>query len=264
VITIDCNTPPVQGPFLIDGFGRSYAAGFPFDDCIADPSNLTTRSTLNYNSSNLVPQSVGTEVHLAQSAFHAAPTASTHVQFTSSHFGDCIADPSNLTTGSALNYNSSNLVPQSVGTEVHLAQSAFYAAPTASAHGQFTSSPFGDRIADPSNLPTGSALNYNSSNHMPQIVGTEVRLAQSAFHVAPTASTQGRFTCSSCGIAFKRKGDLTRHQKSHGLTKFYCVYANCPRRVYTKGYHRKDKLVDHLEFSHKMTKEDARRWVCKW
>jgi hypothetical protein len=123
------------------------------------------------------------------------------------------------------------------------------------------STPFDVCIADLSNLATGSALHYDSSNFVPQSVGPEVHPAQFASHAAPTASTEAEFTCSSCGKAFKRKGDLTRHGKSHGLTKFYCVYANCPRRVYTKGFHRKDKLVDHLEFSHKMTKEDARHWA---
>ena len=132
------------------------------------------------------------------------------------------------------------------------------------------SSPFDICNANLSNLATGSALHYNSSNFMPQSIGAEVHLAQSAFHAPPTASTQGEFTCSRCGKAFKRKGDLTRHRKSHSLTKFYCVYASCPRHVYTKGFHRKDKLVDHLELSHKMTKEDARHWAtsaniaCKW
>jgi uncharacterized C2H2 Zn-finger protein len=124
--------------------------------------------------------------------------------------------------------------------------------------------------ADPSNLAAGSALLYNSSGFMPQSVGAEVHLAQFTFQAAPTASAPGEFTCSRCGKAFKRKGDLTRHGKSHGLTKLYCPYANCPRRVYTRGFHRKDKLVDHLEFSHKIKKEDARHWatsatiVCKW
>jgi uncharacterized Zn-finger protein len=96
---------------------------------------------------------------------------------------------------------------------------------------------------------------------VPQSVGTEAHLAQFAFHAAPTASTQDEFTCSRCGKAFKRKGDLTRHGKSHDLTKFYCPYENCLRRFYGKGFHRKDKLVDHLESSHKMAKEDARHWA---
>ena len=130
--------------------------------------------------------------------------------------------------------------------------------------------PFDVCNADPSNLATGSALHYNFNNFMPQSVGAEVHLAKFAFHAAPTASTQSEFTCSCCGKAFKRKGDLTRHGKSHGLTKFYCLYGNCPRRVYAKGFHRKDKLVQHLEFSHKMTNEDAKDWAtsatiaCKW
>jgi Zinc finger, C2H2 type len=124
-----------------------------------------------------------------------------------------------------------------------------------------TGSPFGIYVADPSNLATGSALHCNSSAFVPQSASTKAHPSQFAFHAAPTASTQDRFTCSRCGKAFKRKGDLTRHGKSHGVTKFYCVYASCPRHAYTQGFYRKDKLVDHLELSHKMTKEDARHWA---
>jgi uncharacterized C2H2 Zn-finger protein len=121
-----------------------------------------------------------------------------------------------------------------------------------------TGSPFGVYIADPSNFATGSALHYNSSAFVPQNAAIETHPSQFTFHAAPKASTLDEFACSRCGKAFKRKGDLTRHEKSHGVTKFHCIYASCPRRAYTQGFYRKDKLVDHLESLHKMTKEDAK------
>jgi Zinc finger, C2H2 type len=199
---------------------------------------------------------------------------------------------SNLATGNEVFNDSSDWLPQYDNAGVHLSQSALQTTTGMLTIGNTigwskphvldpfliagfgnsyaASSPFGVCNANPSNLATGSALHYNSSNFMPQSIDAEVHLAQPAFHAAPAASTQDEFTCSRCGKAFKRKGDLTRHGKSHGLTKFYCVYASCPRHVYAKGFHRKDKLVDHLELSHKMTKEDARHWAtsaniaCKW
>jgi hypothetical protein len=104
-------------------------------------------------------------------------------------------------------------------------------------------------------------LHDNSRAFVPQSTGNEAHPSQFAFHTAPTASTQDKFTCSHCGKAFKRKGDLTRHQESHRVTKFYCIYANCARHADTQGFYRKDKLVDHLESSHKMTKEEAKHWA---
>jgi uncharacterized Zn-finger protein len=82
-----------------------------------------------------------------------------------------------------------------------------------------------------------------------------------ACHGAVGTEAQDKSTCSHCDKAFKRKGDLVRHEKTHGLTMFYCVFVNCSRRIYTKGFYRKDKLMDHLQTSHKMTREDARYWV---
>ena len=184
-------------------------------------------------------------------------------------------EPSNLATGIDVLNNFCDWSSQYDNAEIHLAQSALQATTDTLTIGFGGScvagSPFDVCNADPSNLATGSALHYNDNdnNFMPQNVGAEVHLAQFAFPAAATASTRGEFTCSRCSKAFKRKGDLTRHGKSHGLTKFYCLYVNCPRHVYSKGFHRKDKLVDHLKLSHKMEKEDVRHWatstiVCKW
>jgi hypothetical protein len=220
---------PIQDPYLDAGIGGSYAVGPPFDICNAELSNLATRNEglQDFSDCQWLSRHDNAGFHLPQSALQTTTDT--------------------LTIGKTIGWNK----PHVLDPFLIDGFGSSYAA----------SSPFGICIVDPSNLATGSAMHYDSSNFMPQSVGAEVHLAQSAFHAAPTASTEAEFTCSHCGKAFKRKGDLTRHRKGHGLTKFYCIYANCPRSVYTKGFHRKDKLVDHLESSHKMTKEDAKRWA---
>jgi hypothetical protein len=220
-------TPPIQNPLLDAGIGGSYAAGPPFDICNAEPSNLATRNEVLQDFSDWPSPYGNAGVHFAHSALQtttATPTIGETIGWNKPHALDpfLIDDfGSSYTSGS----------------------------------------PFDICIADPSSLATGSALPYNSSAFVPQSAGTEAHPSQFAFHAAPTASTLDKFTCSRCGKAFKRKGDLTRHGKSHGVTKFYCIYASCPRHVYTQGFHRKDKLVNHLESSHKMTKEDAKHWA---
>jgi len=213
---------PIQDPYLDAGIGDSFAAGPSFDIFNAEPSNLATRNEGLQDFSDWLSQYDNAGVHLAQPALQTATDT--------------------ITIGTTIGWNKSHVPDPFLIDDF----GSSYAA----------SSPF-----DPSSLATGSALHYDSSNFIPQSVGTEVHFAQFAFHAAPTTSIESEFTCSRCGKAFKRKGDLTRHGKSHGPTTFYCIYANCPRSVYTKGFYRKDKLVDHLESSHKMTKEDAKRWA---
>jgi uncharacterized C2H2 Zn-finger protein len=219
--------PSIQDQYLDAGIGGFYVAGPTLDICNAEPSNFATGNEVLQDFSDGLSQYDNGGDHFAQSALQTTTDT--------------------LTIGKTIGWSEPHVLDPFLIDGFGSSSAA--------------SSPFDVCIADPSNLATGSALHYNSSNFMPQNLGTEVHLAQFAFHAGPTASTKGELTCPRCGKAFKRKGDLTRHGKSHGLTKFYCVYADCPRRLYTKGFHRKDKLVDHLEFSHKMTKEDARRWA---
>jgi uncharacterized C2H2 Zn-finger protein len=218
--------PPIQDPYVSAGVGESYTAGPPFDICNAEPSNLATGNEILQDFSDWLSPYGNAGVHFTRPALQITTDT--------------------LTIGGT-SWNTPHVLdPFSIDSF-----ESSYA----------TGSPFSVHIADPSNLATGSALHYNSSAFVPQSAGTEAHPSQFPFHTAPTASTLDKFACSRCGKAFKRKGDLTRHGKSHGVTKFYCIYVGCPRHVYTQGFHRKDKLVDHLESSHKMTKEDAKHWA---
>ena len=63
-----------------------------------------------------------------------------------------------------------------------------------------------------------------------------------------------------CKKSFKRKGDLTKHKKKHNLPEHHCPHDLCSR-AFPKGFHLKDKLVDHLVAKHKHMKEEAKRLV---
>ncbi|KAL8847645.1 MAG: hypothetical protein Q9221_007333 [Calogaya cf. arnoldii] len=54
-----------------------------------------------------------------------------------------------------------------------------------------------------------------------------------------------------CGKAFIRKGDLTRHLKSHqgGPRTYPCLAEECPRKG-LKDFWREDKFKDHMERKH--------------
>jgi hypothetical protein len=63
-----------------------------------------------------------------------------------------------------------------------------------------------------------------------------------------------------CKRSFKRKGDLTKHKKKHDPPEHHCPYDLCSR-AFPKGFHLKDKLVDHLVAKHKRIKEEAKQLV---
>ena len=66
--------------------------------------------------------------------------------------------------------------------------------------------------------------------------------------------------CSSCSKHYARKGDLTRHiTTAHRRpASFLCHFRHCPRSIEGKGFHRRDKLVDHLmSTKHRLSKVEA-------
>lgn len=60
---------------------------------------------------------------------------------------------------------------------------------------------------------------------------------------------------------FKTKGDFNRHQLLHGPRKFNCPMDFCARS--RKGFHRKDKLISHLERGHHESKQRAKMLACE-
>jgi len=70
---------------------------------------------------------------------------------------------------------------------------------------------------------------------------------------APSLETDTTFICDAEGChsqPFKRRGDLTRHSRIHGSQQRYdCSAQGCDRHG-TRGFTRKDKLVDHMLAGH--------------
>jgi hypothetical protein len=87
-------------------------------------------------------------------------------------------------------------------------------------------------------------LSPNASNSP---LASSTQIASPAPDTAAMASpTSTRLTCMDCGKVFKRQRDLQRHRRSHDPTarRFSCPYQGCDR-VGTKGFLRRDKLVEH-------------------
>ncbi len=80
-------------------------------------------------------------------------------------------------------------------------------------------------------------------------------------NIARPPSTSRPFKChfSGCFRAYTRKGDLTRHLRSHATTfTAVCVIDDCPRSHEGRGFPRQDKLIDHLVQGHKMCRDLAK------
>jgi hypothetical protein len=66
--------------------------------------------------------------------------------------------------------------------------------------------------------------------------------------------------CSTCDKAFGRKGDLDRHARTHTqAARYYCPIYGC--RFSARGFHRRDKLLDHMRQGHKNTALVNDSWV---
>ena len=71
--------------------------------------------------------------------------------------------------------------------------------------------------------------------------------------------------CTYCGKIYSRKGDLTRHEKTHThLPEHSCPVQDCKRGGFPNGFHRKDKLVDHMIAAHKLDPETVRTRLQEW
>jgi hypothetical protein len=66
-----------------------------------------------------------------------------------------------------------------------------------------------------------------------------------------STSSPERHPCNHCSRAFKRPGDLKRHEKKHfpGQMTFHCWQPGCDRNR-LKGFYRRDKLRDHEKNVH--------------
>lgn len=73
---------------------------------------------------------------------------------------------------------------------------------------------------------------------------------------SPLLLTRSRHLCAHCNTTFSRPSDLQRHcLANHGTPRFNCVVSNCAR--HTKGFSRKDKLMDHLRSCHNIVHKTA-------
>ena len=75
---------------------------------------------------------------------------------------------------------------------------------------------------------------------------------ESAAHAAAQPFVKSH-ACWVCGKAFKRKGDMERHSRTHAGPTLFCGVSGCNHL----GFNRKDKLRDHLKGKHGI---DARVW----
>jgi uncharacterized Zn-finger protein len=73
--------------------------------------------------------------------------------------------------------------------------------------------------------------------------------------------TDKPFLCAQCPAAYRRLGDLTRHQKekhSAASSKYLCHIELCPRSIAGEGFGRMHHLVAHLKSNkHGMDAKEA-------
>lgn len=68
-------------------------------------------------------------------------------------------------------------------------------------------------------------------------------------------------TCKHRNKPFKTKGDFRRHQLLHKPPMFRCPRSDCDRS--RRGFHRKDRLISHLERGHLESKKQAKMLACE-
>ncbi|KAH7075176.1 hypothetical protein FB567DRAFT_536302 [Paraphoma chrysanthemicola] len=90
-------------------------------------------------------------------------------------------------------------------------------------------------------------FDFDSANESP------VTNDQSDLDNGVSVGPSDRSTCTDCGKRFQRQNDLRRHMLSHQSPQsmHYCRFPDCDRR--TRGFPRKDKLMDHMRKYHKAT-----------
>lgn len=76
--------------------------------------------------------------------------------------------------------------------------------------------------------------------------------------VSPKAAKH-KFSCQvlECPRSYSKPGQLRRHMKDHSAKRYYCADPMCPRGLASKGWPRRDKLVDHLFKRHKYERPEA-------
>lgn len=90
----------------------------------------------------------------------------------------------------------------------------------------------------------------SSSNGLPTDIGLGVGPSRD-IAVGPSEPFT-RHVCSTCQQSFSRESDLRRHSAKHkpDAELYHCTFPGCLRSGAGKGFHRADKLRDHMSKRH--------------
>jgi hypothetical protein len=116
------------------------------------------------------------------------------------------------------------------------------------------------------NIPTWPANNtFNIMAQDPfahqQALANHASTPRDSPATSSTTNPSSRVICPVCHASFSRKGDLDRHSRKHANgPRYYCRQPHC--RFGTKGFDRRDKLMDHMRRGHKMVEVNG-VWVGK-
>jgi len=108
-----------------------------------------------------------------------------------------------------------------------------------------------------------SVEKFNDEQFCTNCRGNAVQDATTSDSTPPEGSDPFLCKWPSCNWnrPFKTKGIFNRHQLLHGSRKFKCPMDFCPWS--RKGFHRKDKLMSHLERGHHKNKQQAKMLACE-
>jgi hypothetical protein len=131
-------------------------------------------------------------------------------------------------------------------------------------------SPFlGLQQEDLATSPTTASTQVNKASFDAKtLVDSANRSVQSLLITSPMApktpssdnKPDNRHICNTCDKAFGRKGDLDRHARTHAqAARYYCPMYGC--RFSARGFHRRDKFMDHMRQGHRTMALVNGSWV---